>query len=106
MSPRVLSPLARRTVFRPTPALSTLRAFHTTPRFLIKEDANRTPSELEAAKQDQLKEQKEGKGRWREDLASHGESNIAADKEPVQDHGEHMKELQEKGKKMGEEGKM
>ncbi|KAF2825309.1 hypothetical protein CC86DRAFT_352675 [Ophiobolus disseminans] len=82
------------------------RAFTTTPTRLIKEDADRTPEQLEQAKQDQLKEQKEGKGRWREDLASHGESNIAADKEGVKDHDEHMKELQQEGKKKGEKGEL
>jgi hypothetical protein len=106
MQPRTLLSLTQRTIALPAATRSTQRAFHTTPRFLIKEDANRTPSELEAAKQEQLKEQKEGKGRWREDLASQGESNIAADKESVQDHGEHMKELQDEGKKMGEQGKV
>jgi hypothetical protein len=79
-----------------------LRTFTTSRPTLIKEGGNRTPAELEAVKQDQLKEQAEGKGRWREDLASRGESNIKADKEEVKDHGEHIKELQEEGKKMGE----
>jgi predicted secreted protein len=83
-----------------------LRTFTSSRPTFIKEGGNRTPAELEAAKQDQLKEQAEGKGRWREDLASRGESNIKADKEEVKDHGEHMKELQEEGKKMGEGGKL
>jgi hypothetical protein len=96
---------------RPTPFLLTLkptlpRLFTTTPICRIKEDANRTPEEVEQAKQDQLKEQKEGKGRWREDLASGGESNIKADKEGVSDHGEHMKELQKEGKERGEKGQL
>ena len=70
----------------------------------IKEDADRTPEQLEQAKQEQLKEQKEGKGRWREDLASHGESNIAADRQQVHDHDQHIKELQQEGKEKGEKG--
>jgi hypothetical protein len=82
------------------------RTFTSSTRFQIKEDADRTPEQLEQAKQDQLKEQKEGKGRWREDLASHGESNIAADKESVNDHDKHMEELQKDGAKKGEEGKL
>ena len=72
----------------------------------IKEDANRSPEEIEQAKQDQLKEQEQGQGRWREDLASSGESNIAADREQVNDHKAHMKELQQEGKKKGEKGEM
>ena len=86
-----------------TPIL-TQRALSTTPTLRIKEDADRTPEQLEQAKQDQLKEQQKGEGRWREDLASHGESNIAADKEKVHDHDEHMKELQQQGKEKGERG--
>jgi predicted secreted protein len=82
------------------------RTLSTTPSLRIKEDANRSPEQLEKAKQEQLKEQKEGKGRWREDLASHGESNIAADKEKVNDHDSHMKELQQEGKKKGEKGEL
>lgn len=88
-----ISPLARRT-------------FATTPRMAIKEDGNRTPEELEQKKQEQLKEQKEGKGRWREDLASSGESNIAADRQNVKDHDSHIKELQQEGKEKGEKGEL
>jgi predicted secreted protein len=72
----------------------------------IKEDANRSPEEIEKAKQDQLKEQQQGQGRWREDLASSGESNIAADRQQVHDHEAHMKELQQEGKEKGEKGQM
>jgi hypothetical protein len=82
------------------------RTLSTTPRLYIKEDANRSPEQLEQAKQEQLQEQKEGKGRWREDLASHGESNIAADKENVNDHGKHMADLQKEGAKKGEKGEL
>lgn len=72
----------------------------------IKEDGNRSPEELESTKQDQLQEQKEGKGRWREDLASSGESNIAADRQKVEDHDSHIKELQQEGKDKGEKGQL
>lgn len=102
MSPRLLQtmrPLTRTTMLA-------WRTLTTTPSLRIKEDANRSPEQLEKAKQDQLKEQKEGKGRWREDLASHGESNIAADKEKVNDHDNHIKELQQEGKKKGEKGEL
>jgi hypothetical protein len=94
-----LRPLTLRTPFA-------RRTLTTTPRLRIKEDADRTPEQLERAKQDQLKEQAQGKGRWREDLASHGESNIAADKEKVNDHDSHMKELQKEGAKKGEKGEL
>ncbi|OAK96619.1 hypothetical protein IQ06DRAFT_296651 [Phaeosphaeriaceae sp. SRC1lsM3a] len=98
---RTMRPLAQRT----TPLLAQ-RTLTTTPSLRIKEDANRTPEQVEKAKQEQLQEQKEGKGRWREDLASHGESNIAADKESVGDHDSHMKELQKEGKRKGEKGEL
>jgi hypothetical protein len=91
---------------QPSTHFSSIRRFSVSRTMRIKEDADRTPEQLEAAKQDQLREQKEGKGRWREDLASHGESNIAADKENVNDHGKHMKELQKEGAKKGEKGEL
>ncbi|KAJ6199708.1 hypothetical protein J3E72DRAFT_305304 [Bipolaris maydis] len=72
----------------------------------IKEDADRSSDQIEQAKQDQLKEQKQGQGRWREDLASSGESNIAADRQQVDNHDAHMKELQQEGKKKGEKGEI
>jgi hypothetical protein len=104
--PNFTMPLRLPTTLRNPLTRAPLRTFTTTRPTLIKEGGNRTPAELEAAKQDQLKEQAEGKGRWREDLASRGESNIKADKEEVQDHGEHIKELQEEGKKAGEGGEL
>jgi hypothetical protein len=95
-----------RTLRQPSPRITSLRTFTTTPTFRIKEDAQRTPEQVENAKQEQLREQEKGQGRWREDLASHGESNIAADKQQVDDHGEHMKELQQQGKEKSEKGEL
>jgi hypothetical protein len=104
MSPRALFSAMR--PFAPLRTNLARRTLTTTPRMCIKEDADRSPEQLEKIKQDQLKEQKEGKGRWREELASHGESNIAADKEKVNDHDKHMKELQQEGAKKGEKGEL
>lgn len=98
-----MAPRALISAFRPI-TTTTRRAISTTPRMALKEDGNRTPEELEQKKQEQLKEQKEGKGRWREDLASSGESNIAADKQNVSDHDSHIKELQQEGAKKSEKG--
>lgn len=106
MAPRFLLTAMRPLTHRTPLAFPVRRTFVSTPTFRIKEDADRTPEQVEQAKQDQLKEQKEGNGRWREDLASHGESNIAADKQEVDDHGEHMKELQQHGKEKGEKGEL
>ena len=74
VSPRTILS-ATRSLRTPMP-LSTRRAFVTTPRMAIKEDANRSPEQIEQAKQEQLKEQQQGQGRWREDLASSGESTM------------------------------
>lgn len=104
MAPRALFTAMRS--LRSPMIVSTRRAFANTPRMTIKEDADRTPEQVEQAKQDQLREQEQGKGRWREDLASHGESNIAADRQQVNDHEQHMKELQQEGKEKGEKGEM
>ncbi|KAF1350050.1 hypothetical protein BDV97DRAFT_286091, partial [Delphinella strobiligena] len=70
------------------------RFFSSQSRLLLKEDADRSPQEVEAAKQKQLNKQKDGKGHWHEELASAGEANIAADKDQVHDHEDHMKDLQ------------
>jgi hypothetical protein len=72
----------------------------------IKEDADRTPEQVEQKKQEQLEKQKRGEGHWHEELASHGESNIAADRENVKDHDEHMSKLQQETKKKGEKGEL
>jgi hypothetical protein len=71
-----------------------VRTLSTTPFRMIKEDANRSPEELEQTKQDQLKAQKEGTAEWNEKLASAGEASITADKQNVKDHDSHMEELQ------------
>ena len=111
MAPRALY-TATRSLRASTPIstsripLTMRRTFLSTPTLRIKEDAARTPEQVEAAKQEQLKEQEKGEGRWREDLASHGESNIAADRQQVSDHDQHMKELQQEGKEKGEKGEM
>ncbi|KAI5235816.1 hypothetical protein E4T43_09003 [Aureobasidium subglaciale] len=93
----------------PTTSTPTVRTLATTPFLRIKEDANRSPEELERTKQEQLKAQKEGKAEWNEKLASAGEAGIAADKEDVKDHDRHMEELQKetagKAEKEHPEGK-
>jgi hypothetical protein len=76
-----------------TPLFSA-RTLSTTPIRMIKEDANRSPEELEQTKQDQLKAQKKGTAEWNEKLASAGEASITADKQNVKDHDSHMEELQ------------
>ena len=76
--------------------ITTIRPLSTTPPKHLKEGADRSPSELNNLKDSQVDKQKQGQGHWHEELASAGESAIAADKggEKVEDHGEHMEDLQ------------
>jgi hypothetical protein len=83
---------------------SIIRPFSQAQQLRLKEDANRSPEELERIKQEQLKQQKEGKGQWNEELASSSESHVAADKQKVNDHQQHMSELQKETAKKGEKG--
>lgn len=71
-----------------------IRPFSQAQQLRLKEDANRSPEETERVKQEQLQKQKEGKGHWHEELASSSESHIAADKENINDHDQHINDLQ------------
>lgn len=76
-----------------------------TARLRIKEDANYTPEELEAKKQEHLSKQKQGKGEWDEALSSRAEANLKADRENVQDHDKHIEDLQKETAKKSQQGK-
>lgn len=67
--------------------------------------AGQSPEEVEKAKQEQLKKQEQGKGEWHEELASNSESRVKADRENVQDHDEHIEDLQKKTAKQAEKEK-
>jgi len=97
-----MRPFLRTTTARPLSRPTTLRPFTTTLRLALKEDSHRSPEEVEQLKQDQLRKQREGKGHWHEGLASQAESHLAADKEEVHDHDEHMKDLQRETAKQHE----
>lgn len=56
--------------------------------------------EVESEKQDLLKKQKEGKGHWKEGLASDSESIIKADRGEVEASDETIKKLQDETKKV------
>lgn len=77
----------------------------TAPRYL-KEDADRSGEEVERKKQEQVDKQKRGEGHWHEELASQGESNIAADKQEVKNHDDHIGKLQEETKEKGDKGEI
>ena len=98
MAARSISRLAptRRIALAPTRSFTSTinRPFSSQTTLRLKEDGDRSAEELDAKKHEQIQKQKDGKGHWHEELASAGESNIAADKEKVHDHDEHMEDLQ------------
>jgi hypothetical protein len=83
-----------------------IRTLATTPSLRLKETGNRSPEELEAKKQEQLEKQKRGEGHWHSELGSRSEEHVKADREDIGDHGEHIRELQQEGKRKGETGEM
>jgi len=63
----------------------------------VKEDAlhkDDRSSEIEHHKQDQLSKQKQGKGHWKDELASNSESIIKAERGEVEASDETIKKLQ------------
>jgi len=60
----------------------------------LKEDGDRSPEELDRIKHEQIGKQKKGEGHWHGELASSSETNVAADRENVDDHDKHMEDLQ------------
>ncbi|GAB7363417.1 hypothetical protein MBLNU230_g3694t1 [Neophaeotheca triangularis] len=87
------TPRAFQPTFRATSLSS--RSFTTQTRLSAgKEDKDRSPEEVERVKQEQLKKQEKGEGHWHEELASAGEAGVAADRQNVKDHEEHMEDLQ------------
>lgn len=94
---------APRAAFRPaTRNTTTVRPFSALPRLYIKEDGDRSPEELDRIKHEQIEKQKRGDGHWHEELASSGEANVAADKEKVHDHEDHMEDLQKQSAEQAE----
>ena len=71
---------------RQSPVL--IRPFSTSRTFRLKEDADRSPEEVEKAKQDSLK------GKDHRGTASASEEHVAAEREEVKDHDKHMEDLQ------------
>lgn len=86
------SPLRR--TFLASTRINASRPFSVQSCRLIKEDANRSPEEVEKLKQEQLKKQKDGEGHWHEELASAGEAAVKNDDHTIEDHDSHMEDLQ------------
>jgi hypothetical protein len=89
-----------RRVIRVAPRQSsiTTRAFTTSRHLKLREDRDRSPEEVEKAKQEQMKKQE-----WHRDVASQSEEHVAAEKEHVQDHDSHMEKLQKETAQKSEE---
>lgn len=63
-------------------------------------DPESRKADVEAEKQDSLKSQQDGKGHWKEGLASDSESIIKADRNEATATEENIKKLQEETKKV------
>ncbi|KAK1808016.1 hypothetical protein LTR12_017622 [Friedmanniomyces endolithicus] len=61
--------------------------------------------EAEAHKQDQLRKQKEGKGHWKDELASDSESIVKADRNEMGSAKENIEELQKETTRLANEEK-
>ncbi|KAB8233793.1 hypothetical protein ETB97_012241 [Aspergillus alliaceus] len=98
----IRSSLAPRVTLRPAYALTS--TFHTSSlRPGLKEsDHNRDdlPNHYEEAKQEQLKSTKEGKAKWKQELASNSEASVKADRGEADTEGQDVGDLQEKTKHM------
>ncbi|KAE8380163.1 hypothetical protein BDV26DRAFT_290721 [Aspergillus bertholletiae] len=96
----IRSTIAPRVALRPTYTVTS--TFHTSSlRPGLKEsDQNRDDLHItyEAHKQDQLKSTKEGRGKWKQELASNSEASIKADRGEADSDGQDLKDLQEKTK--------
>lgn len=81
-----------RPAFQQGPAI---RAFSSA-QFLRLNEADKDPSPQanEDLKQQQLRKQEKGEGYRHEGLGSQSENQVAADKENVSDHKEHIEDLQ------------
>lgn len=87
---RIARPMALRTA-------QPIRSFSVARPLRLKEDKDRSPEELDRIKHEQIDKQKKGEGHWHEELASSSESHVAADREKIDNHDEHMEDLQKEG---------
>ncbi|KNG83856.1 hypothetical protein ANOM_007640 [Aspergillus nomiae NRRL 13137] len=96
----IRSTIAPRVALRPSYTVTS--AFHTSPlRSGLKEsDHNREDLHItyEEHKQEQLRSTKEGKGKWKQELASNSEASVKADRGELDSDGHDLKDLQEKTK--------
>jgi len=80
----------------------------TVPRWSLKEDnlakENRS-EEIEHHKQDLLNKHKEGKGHWKDELASNSESVIKAERGEIEASDDTIKKLQKESEKLLSEKK-
>ncbi|KAJ5371082.1 uncharacterized protein N7496_007174 [Penicillium cataractarum] len=88
-------------------ALPSMSKFHTSaPRCTLKEsDKNRDDlsGHYETQKDQQLKSQKAGQGKWNAELASNSEADVKADRGEVESSDKAFQELQQKTKRIPEQ---
>lgn len=61
-------------------------------------DREGLPEYYEAQKEDQLKSSKEGKAKWKAELASNSEAEVKADRGEIESQGDTIEQMQEKTK--------
>ncbi|KAI7218791.1 hypothetical protein KC333_g3381 [Hortaea werneckii] len=89
-------------------ATATTRTFGTSRALAGKESAlhqEGRAEEAEREKQEQLKEQREGKGHWKDELASDSESIVKADRNDMKNTQATISELQKEAAKQAEKEK-
>ncbi|KAF9882936.1 hypothetical protein FE257_004871 [Aspergillus nanangensis] len=101
---RTFNPRLIQTVKPGAGAYTAISSFHsTTARHGLKEsDHGRDDLHniYEAEKQDGLRNTREGKGKWKQELASNSEASIKADREEIDTDGMNFEEMQRKTKNM------
>ena len=71
----------------------------------LRADNEARPEEAEKLKQQQLKEQQQGKGQWHEGLASDSESAVKADRGDHKDANKSIEDLQKETAKAAQQEK-
>merc|ERR1712115_372569 len=98
--------LRTRTFAAASRATATTRTFGTSRALAAgKESALHQEGRAEEAEREQLKEQREGKGHWKDELASDSESIVKADRNDMKNTKATISELQKEAAKQAEKEK-
>ncbi len=83
---------------QPAVRRQSLQSFSIASRLRLREDADRSPEEVEKQKQESMKKSGSTRG-----VASASEEVVGADQQKVKDHDKHMEELQKQTAQKSEE---